>query len=401
MIEVSANKKSVGRITQEGRDYIFGYSSKSPEDFVSLTMPVRLRSYVYPKGHLHPIFEMNLPEGYLFELFKELLKKEVGKLDDIALLAALSPQIKGRLTYVASENDTPLHALQDEYSLDTILDAKEDLFKRLLERFLSGSAVSGIQPKVLADLKEKATLNTKKYIIKSFGEEFPHLCENEYFCLKVAQKAGLEVSPFYLSQNKKLLVIERFTNRKKDGKDVGFEEVCVLLGKNRDEKYVGSYEQVAKAIRTFCAKEYQAYSLEQLYKNIVVNTLVRNGDAHLKNFGIIYFEGVNDAVISPSYDIVTTVCYIRKDKPALTLGGKRLWSGKKKLLAFGELHCNLSGQKALHLYELCENALQEIKAELELYIEKNPSFASVGSTMVHAWEDGLKGKQIKEVDYGD
>jgi serine/threonine-protein kinase HipA len=35
-----------------------------PEDLVSLTMPVQTESYLWD-DQLHPIFQMNLPEGYM------------------------------------------------------------------------------------------------------------------------------------------------------------------------------------------------------------------------------------------------------------------------------------------------------------------------------------------------
>ena len=39
-------------------------------DFVSLTMPVRGESYVWD-DQLHPVLQMNLPEGYLLQVLQE------------------------------------------------------------------------------------------------------------------------------------------------------------------------------------------------------------------------------------------------------------------------------------------------------------------------------------------
>ncbi len=54
----------VERSQDQGR-YIFSYNegAESPEAQVSLTMPVRLESWT--SRDLHPIFQMNLPEGVL------------------------------------------------------------------------------------------------------------------------------------------------------------------------------------------------------------------------------------------------------------------------------------------------------------------------------------------------
>ena len=42
----------------------------APENLVSLTMPVRTESYTWD-DEIHPIFRMNLPEGYLLQVLQE------------------------------------------------------------------------------------------------------------------------------------------------------------------------------------------------------------------------------------------------------------------------------------------------------------------------------------------
>ena len=42
----------------------------SPDALVSLTMPVRLESYVWD-DQLPPVLQMNLPEGYLLQVLQE------------------------------------------------------------------------------------------------------------------------------------------------------------------------------------------------------------------------------------------------------------------------------------------------------------------------------------------
>lgn len=399
-MEAYTNGLLAGALSLEGRDYCFTYLSQNADDFVSLTMPVRNKSYIYPKNSLHPIFDMNMPEGYLFEVLKELLKKDVERLDDLTLFRALAPNIDGRLTYKAT-NGTKIEEIKKDYSLDELLGSKADIFTELLHTFLSHSAISGVQPKVLATLKDKIKLDTKEYIVKSYGEEFPYLCENEYFCMQTARGAGLITPNLYLSDNKKLLIVERFTNDEKDGKRVGFEEACVLQGKNKSEKYSGSYEQLSKTIKTFVAPKNLEYSMDQLYRSVALSFIMRNGDAHLKNFGILYFEGASDAVISPAYDIVTTTAYLPKDKPALTLQGKKIWWGKKTLVEFGHIYCNLSTAKATAVYDECAEAVKDGITKLQEYTAQNPHFEKIGTAMIASWMDGLDGKSKKEVDFGD
>lgn len=51
---------------REGGRYLFGYDADAARAAeVSLLMPLRLEQYA--SRELHPIFQMNLPEGYVLE----------------------------------------------------------------------------------------------------------------------------------------------------------------------------------------------------------------------------------------------------------------------------------------------------------------------------------------------
>ena len=77
--------------------------------------------------------------------------------------------------------------------------------------------------------------------------ESPELAANEFHCLSIAKNAGLEVPEFWLSEDQKRLVIERFDRAR--GSVLGFEDMVSLQGKQNADKYDGSIESVAKAIR--------------------------------------------------------------------------------------------------------------------------------------------------------
>ena len=375
MLEVFANKELSGILEydEENKEFIFNYKNDKP---VSLIMPYRLKSYV-SKYNLHPVFDMNIPEGYLFLLLKNMLIKRYGKINDFIILKHLAGSIDGHLTYksnVESKNTT--------FELEEILKSKEqDLFSKLVNEFFSNSAVSGVQPKVLAPLNDRITLSTKEYIIKSFSDEFPHLAENEYFCMKAVSYAGIQVPEFWLSENKKLFIIEKFTYIKNSNEFYGFEEFCGLLGFTRDGKYNGSYERVTKAI--FRISSDNGSDLKDFFKMIVMNYLLKNGDAHLKNFGILYTSDFKTRFLAPAYDVVNTVIYMPDDKPALSLSGKKIWLNKKKLLQFGEEFCFLDREVALEEFNTCVAAVEKIKKEIEIYIKSNPDFTEFGNKFLN------------------
>ncbi len=355
-LNIKINGLKSGSITLENDEYIYHYTTDNKDDFISLTMPIRTKDYIH--NMLHPIFEMHLPEGYLLSIIKKHFSKIVTT-NDFGLLKLMSPFIKGRISY-ESKKDNFIEPL----SLDDLLYPKSDmLFDELVHRFAFSSALSGVQPKVLASVENKATLKYDDYIIKSWGEDYQELALNEYFCMKVVQEAGVLVPEFFISKDDKLFIMKRF-DILDDGKVLGFEDMCVLQAKQRDDKYDGSYEKISKTIKLFVSKESKKDSLKDFYKMIVINNLLQNGDAHLKNFGLLY-DGIDNIKLAPAYDIVCTTVYIKNDIPALNLLGSKKWWDKKFLIRFGKESCDLSQKEAENCYDECIVAIREVSTTIK------------------------------------
>ena len=315
MIEIYRKDTLVASFTQDERSYLIDYKNLELKNSLSLSLPNTKKFYTYDY-RFPPYFETFLPEGYLYEIFKNLLTKEYGYIDDYLIFSKLAPNIQSRLHFKSN-----FSALDFDFlDIDNILENdSNDTFKKLLDTFLNKNAISGVQPKTVALLKEKETLRVKEYIIKAWGEEYPNLAENEYFCLKACEKAGIKIPKIKLSKNRRFLIVENFIFE--GNETLGFEEVLSLLDKNRDNKYDGSYEQVAKVIYQFCS--YKKEALESYFKIVVMNYLLKNGDAHLKNFGLLFSDDFKKITLSPAYDIVSTTPYIFQDKPALLLTGRK------------------------------------------------------------------------------
>lgn len=374
-LTVKVDSKISGVLSFEENEYIFSYKTEDKKDFISLTMPVRAKSW--NSKNLHPLFEMHLPEGYLLSIIKKHFSKFT-KTDDFGLLKLMSPSIKGRVSY-EQDLKVELKALV----LDDLLhSSNEKLFDELVSRFALNSPISGVQPKVLAQIENKATLKLEDYIVKSWGEEYPELALNEYLCMRVVQKANICVPDFYLSQDRKLFILKRF-DIKEDNTYLGFEDMCVLFGKNRDDKYEGTYEQIAKTIKTFVSPKYKKESLENFFKMIVINFLLKNGDAHLKNFGLIY-DDISNIKLAPAYDVVTTTVYIKNDIPALHLLGSKKWWKEKQLLRFGIEFCDLTAKEVKELYEICIKAKNEIIEEAKTY-KKDEHLSEFIDNLIEKW----------------
>lgn len=340
-----------GELSRESQ-YVFNYRTSDPRCEIALAMPLRAQSY--SANILLGVLRQNLPEGYLADWIKEHLAK-VTKLEDMTILAISGRDVIGRIRCFQDGGDGRPKVAGER--LQDILTWKgaDDLFQHLAEQYALASGISGIQPKVVVpakpdaekDVVEKISMKDRSLIVKSSGLEYPGLAENEYSCMSIAKRAGLEVPPFWLSEDKKLLfVVERF--------DVaecgyfGFEDMTSLMNKKNDEKYNSSYEMVAKAVAMFASPEYVNSSLHELFSSITLSVLLRNGDAHLKNFGLLYTDPQSDDCrLSPLYDVVNTTAYIPKDILALKLGGTKFWPLKKALVEFGKKHCRVDHPEAV------------------------------------------------------
>ena len=381
MIEMYLKNKHIASFTKDSNSYLIDYKDFDIKNSLCLSMPNSKKFYTY-EYRFPPYLETFLPEGYLYEIFKNLLTKEYGYIDEYLIFSKLAANIQARVSFRSDFQKLDFDFLE----IDNILhNDSNDTFTKLLHTFLDKNAISGVQPKTVALLHNKETLHSKEYIIKTWGEEYPNLAENEYFCLQACKRAGLSIPSIQLSKNKKFLVVENFIF---SGEEIlGFEEILSLMDKNRDKKYSGSYEQVAKIIYKFTTNKKE--SLQEYYKMVVMNYLLKNGDAHLKNFGLLFTQDFSEIYLSPAYDVVNTVSYIFKDKPALMMQGKKTWFKKDELIKFGMQHCLLTQCEAVTLYEQCSVALKETIVEIEEYTKTNPKFATIAQRMIESFgEEG-------------
>ena len=402
MIKVWTDAAEAGLLERNGaRGSTFAYQPGAPPArAVSVTMPVRLRSYDVPFGLL-PIFEMNLPEGVLRERLRLAFAKATGTFDDFDLLGIVGRSQVGRIRHTGQ-----LEQLQEDVpfqSVDEILEKRRsgEIFRYLLDKFASFSGISGVQPKILVrDEAASASLNKTDHrisesyrgathIVKFWDQnEYPQLAANEYFCLKVAQLCQLNVPQYRLSEDALALVIDRFDLRP-DGTYRGFEDFCVLNARRTDQKYSGSYESsIMKRFAEFANSSHVGEDLERLFMLIVINCALRNGDAHLKNFGIVYDDVQGEARLAPVYDLVTTSVYLPKDSMALTLNGTTKWPSAKELQRLGETRMGGSPARVREILERVRDAVARTAADIKCYIKNHPEFEEIGSRMMLEWQKG-------------
>ena len=379
-VKVYTNKTLCGDLAFEDEQYVFNYKDDATS-VVSLTMPIRKASWVSKK--LHPIFEMNMPEGALREAIKNHFAK-IQNMDDINFLKLVGPYMLGRVKFNEIKED------RESLELDEILNnTKENLFEELMEKFAIRSGVSGVQPKLLLSAHNKTTMSFEHYIVKSWEKSYPQLALNEYFCMRAIQNVGLPTPEFYLSDDLSMFIMKRF-DIEEDGKYLGFEDMCVLTARSTDEKYNGSYEEIARVIKDVIPPKKRKESLKIFFTALVMNHLLRNGDAHLKNYGILYENDYEDARLAPIYDVITTTVYIKNDIPALRLGDAKLWWKEKTYKAFAKSSCGLSNKEYETILNNCTNAIKQTKAEIDNWVCKNDEVKNFLENLKARWVDNLQ-----------
>jgi serine/threonine-protein kinase HipA len=397
-LEVITPEGRAGALVRESQ-HVFNYAAVSPDVQVAMSMPIRAASYV--SHPLHPPFAMNLPEGYVLERLRLRLAK-FGRVDDLLLLERTGRQQIGRLQFLKEPRDwAPPQAV---IGLARLLQegASKGAFEELLELYLE-SGISGVQPKALipdADrppgAADRSTIAAPELIVKSTGNDWPGVAANEFACMSAARRAGLDVPPFWLSDDERLFVMRRFDL---DPARRGFEDIATLSNIDREPtghyKFRGSYEAVATVIGE-CAGSNRSSTLTRFFEALTLSVCVRNGDAHLKNFGVTYSTpNANDVQLAPLFDVVTTSVYGHTDPAtgdvltdrtmALKLFRKdrqKRYPDRAELVAFGRTACAIDRPEAI-IDRIAESVIETRDAELE----RVP--ATIHEAMRAAWEEGV------------
>jgi serine/threonine-protein kinase HipA len=164
------------------------------------------------------------------------------------------------------------------------------------------------------------------WIVKLPSPEFEGVPENEYSMMTLARLVGIDVPAIELvdidtidnlprgvaNLAGRALAIERF-DRRSDGSTVHIEDFAQVFGIYASKKYENAN---ARSIARVIAAEGTDGDIGEFIRRLTSNTLIGNGDMHLKNWSMIYPDR-RTAALSPAYDFVSTIAYIPGDQAAL------------------------------------------------------------------------------------
>ena len=209
----------------------------------------------------------------------------------------------------------------------------EPLAKKVIQ---SQTAVTGVQVKLSLHITGNPIGGNERrftivglwggYLLKPPTAWYPQLPEVEDVTMHLAQLAKIKTAPHSLIrlQSGNLAFVTKRIDRTKNGK-LAMEDMCQLTERLTEDKYHGSYEQIAKAIQRHSVTP--GLDVVNFFELVLFSFLTGNADMHLKNFSLLEQPGLG-MVLSPAYDLVNTALVHPADEEemALTLNGR-----KKKL----------------------------------------------------------------------
>jgi serine/threonine-protein kinase HipA len=279
---------------------------------VTSTRPVSAR--------VPPFFSNLLPEGPLREYLSKLA--DVKSEREFFLLAVLGADLPGAV--VIAPTDAKHHA--DE--IDAVRAPKEAL------RF----SLAGVQLKFSAVMEATGGLTVPaggmggSWIVKLPSAKYVSVPENEHAMLELARRVGIEVPSNKLVEinninglpeeahtvGKTALAVERF-DRLPDRRRVHMEDFAQVFGLYPRDKYGHrSYANIASVLWAETGQE----TTYEFVKRVVFSVVMGNADMHLKNWSLLYPDR-RTPVLSPVYDLVSTVPYLPNDTLWLNFGDSR------------------------------------------------------------------------------
>lgn len=204
-----------------------------------------------------------------------------------------------------------------------------DLAKQVIR---SQTTLTGVQAKLSLDIEggknefQRFTIVGLwgRYILKPQTDRFAHLPELEDLTMHLAEIAKIKVVPHSLIrfEDGEFCYITRRIDRTTKGEKLAMEDMCQLSEKLTEQKYKGSYEQIAKLILKYSTAP--KLDLVNFWEQVVFSWITGNADMHLKNFSL-YSRQANEHILTPAYDMLSTSLVMPEDTEelALNLNGKK------------------------------------------------------------------------------
>ena len=277
-------------------------------------------------GRVPPFFSNLLPEGPLRDYLAKLA--DVNSEREFFLLAVLGADLPGAVIVEPADAEHHADEIEEPGSGEAVHAPTEAL------RF----SLAGVQLKFSAVMESAGGLTVPaggiggSWIVKLPSAKYISVPENEHAMLELARRVGIEVPANKLVEieninglpeeahtvGKTALAVERF-DRLPDRRRVHMEDFAQVFALYPRDKYGHrSYANIASVLWAETGQE----TTYEFVKRVVFSVAMGNADMHLKNWSLLYPDQ-RTPVLSPAYDLVSTVPYLPNDTLGLNFGDSR------------------------------------------------------------------------------
>jgi serine/threonine-protein kinase HipA len=290
-----------------------------------------LRGRVAANLRLPPWFSNLLPESPL----RAWIAAERGVSQDreMQLLAQVGHDLPGAIRVLPGG----VHAVDDLQSIAAQLSLNaEDAAPDHRWRFsLAGVGLKFSMLRTGDRFTCTATGEGGDWILKLPDPHYRDVPTNEYVMMRFAEAVGIDAPDVTMVHRDQIdnlpevawpgteewaFAVRRF-DRTNDRGSIHIEDLAQVRGFYPGQKYEGNYETIAALIY----RGHDEVALEEFARRLTFFVLIGNGDAHLKNWSLIY-RNRRAPTLSPVYDVVATEAYRPSPEPealGLRFGGTR------------------------------------------------------------------------------
>lgn len=194
--------------------------------------------------------------------------------------------------------------------------SRDNIDKLALKVIESSMTLTGVQPKLSLDINkgdhhqpDKLTIVGLwgRYILKPQSDKYISMPELEDVTMNMAAAAGIETAEHSLIRmcDGEIAYITKRMDRDSDGGKFSMLDMCQLTNRLSEHKYMGSYIQLARTIRSFSAAN--MLDVQRFWSIVVFSWITGNSDMHCKNFSLIKTDNTIGYHLSPAYDLLSVL----------------------------------------------------------------------------------------------
>ena len=337
-LNVFLNDEHIGILEKDGYGGVNFQYSNNIDRILSLSLPIQKEPF--ENKQCRGFFNGLLPES---EHTRIAIGKKYGinPKNDFSILQAIGYDCAGAVSFFDSDDEqTPSKYLQKSYEID-YTPLSDDELEKFINELPQKPLATGIEDMrlSLAGAQDKTSVIVvngqigipkdnvpTSHIIKPAINGFNGTIENEFICIKAAEKLGIKVPDVKIgyANKTKYFLIQRYDREVIDNKIKRIHQEDFCQASNIPSAYKYQSEGGVDFKRCFeilRVTSQPAVAINQFIQLMIFNYLIGNNDAHGKNFSILHYDN-GEIKFAPAYDILCSEVYPGlSNKMAMKIGG--------------------------------------------------------------------------------